>query len=466
LAKPLVFSGGLSGALVVLFKIVLILPLVRLGIAGYELLEAANDAAIEREDDRRRRGQRYTFRNDGDLWIVALVLSVATAVIAGATLIVFDPASAMNRWLAAHLAPGISVGRVHLPPAYLQTAPQWIGTVALLYFTGLMADFASFGSDSAFRSVSQVISGVLTYLAMLCLLTLIGVAISLTLLHVGLVRTQSSIPPHAQVWAAINAYIHTVTEAIPGLEVPKQLEWTLSYPFVGIVSGTLFLLYKIAFLGVLLVPMKRIVRSFVQRLRPRTVVPALTAPGEFITLLRTVQWKLDELQRSTLAKRAEKKARAARAVLQKAVAMPAPLTTQTGLAHLDEDRHPEPFATLDALTRWRDLESRLAGGSRPTTLSDIDDLIGQLEEALARVTTLFGEGEIRTCADAALTAVLLSKERVRDLYWDYLPVRGESTTERLSNAKADLKEKTESFSKLAAKALAQQRSVTLSAKKD
>ena len=439
LSKPQVFDDRLTGALILVYKIVLIVPLVRLAVSGYELMEVTRLAAIERADERQRRQpSEWSWLSQRPEWKFATFLLAATAAVTLLLPVIFDPASPINRWLDSHLKLGITIAGARLPLAWLQTAPQWAAVVGLGYFVGLMADFQRFESTAGFRSLSDVTLGLLGYLALFGLVTLVGVALTLTLLHVGLVGAQPAIPPHAQVWAAINAYSRSIADAVPGLRIPETLHWDSAYTFTGVASGALFLLHKIIAVGVLVFPMARIVSEFLHRARPRPAAsPSLAASGQFASLLVAVQSTLDKLEVIAIDYLpGGKRDPALEARLRRA--------SISGGLQLRPARKPFDFRGYEAERQ-------------------VDQLVVKLETTFGQVTALFGEGDVKADADQALMAALRRSKVLSDLRSKHgWRLREEPTTAAdLTRSREDLDERIRRYSKSATAALRRETKTTV-----
>jgi hypothetical protein len=310
---PQPFLDHISGALLLAFKIALIGPLVRLGLSGYQFFESRRVQAMAKRESRAQSllaGKEKTKQpvphwllpshsSTSDVWRFLIGLIVALIAVAVAVVVLFDPESAVNRWISKLLRPGITIGNVHVALRWLDIAPQWVVLVALIVTIGYFIrniGYTSAAPDDV-GSIPVAIGATLVYFWLLALLTLTAAVASLALLHVGVAVAGPQIPLGSQPLAAVNAYAWAIADALPGPNIPTTLKWTLQYRFVDHWSEALLLLYKVAFLAVLLFPLYRIVRICVERSRPANAPePLLPAARQFFDLLRSAQAELDKLE--------------------------------------------------------------------------------------------------------------------------------------------------------------------------
>jgi hypothetical protein len=446
--EPLVFDGSLSGSLVIIFKIILIAPLVQTTLAGYELIEAHRLAMREKAYQRQLRQAKLplAWRLDRDAWVLVAWMSIAIAALTVALIFLFDPTSGVNRWLAQYLDAGLNIRGVYIPLAWMRTAPQWLTIVVLIAIVVWIVDDLGISSEQRFRSLSGAVSGLIAYLGILGLLTLGGAALTLALLHVGLATTQPTVPPEAQVRAALNAYGWEIADAIPGLQIPETLRWSQPYRFIDRGSGVMLLAYKIAVIGVLVFPMARLVRAYAHRARPRrTPDPALAAAGEFLSVLHLVQSNLNDVERLCLENVQTKR---------------------------------RPFV-LGAMSPRFSARTSLVSGRpmyRPTLGSVQNDSrvwlavqrarqsLDQLEATLELVIALFGRGDVGARAETAVTAAFRRSKLLETPY--LLIARPERFTADLSRTKAELENGTEQYANAAIAVLAKETSTVRAVAKE
>jgi hypothetical protein len=320
---PQPFADHISGALLLAFKIALIAPLVRLGLAGYRFLQDRRSQAIsnrlwrEMSTESRSRLRRFAvvqnltqladvprpvawsyYTRPLMVWgLFARLIMTLIAVVAAAA-VLFDPESPVNRWLTGPLHHGVSIGSIHLPPSWLQTAPQWlalVGLIAAIWYA--VFDLGPrYAEPHRLRDLVGVISAMLVYFWLLALLTLTVAAASLALFHVGAAVARPAIPPGSQLLAGVDAYAWEMANSLPGPNIPATLNWSLHYRFAGQWSNGLLLLYKIGFLAVLLFPLVQIIRVYTRYAhRPVDPKPSLDAAGQFLGLLLAARDALDQV---------------------------------------------------------------------------------------------------------------------------------------------------------------------------
>jgi hypothetical protein len=391
--EPKLFTDHLAGGLLLTFKLVVIAPLVRLGLSGYQLVERrrleqrGQDEQRELRHMQARRGEgqpkltlswyrrAITPTPTADAWLPRARAPAPTAVEAwkflGLLLIwtvvalvalryVFDPAWSANRWLSGHLQPGVHIHGFHLPLAWLGTAPQWLALTVLLLWSAAAAVYLLEAPPEDLRSLHGAVAAALAALVTLVLLTATVAAVALALLHVGLAATQPELPKSGHPEAALNAVAWAIADALPGPDVPTTLNWTLDTRFVDHWSGALLLLYKLVFISVLVFPLARLVRTHLRSLGAPTAAaetPLLSAAKEFTDRLTAIHAAMNEIERSLVARGRD-----------------------------------VPFALSDSSPDIRQ------------AISSCRQAVDELEPALQRVRSLFGDGDVADAADTAETA--------------------------------------------------------------
>jgi hypothetical protein len=315
---PQPFADHISGVLLLVFKIAIIAPLIRLGLSGYQFFEDRRVRVIA-EKDRKAQARLKAQLESGEkpkplysyrpllwqpraraVWGLFTGLMVALICAAFVMVVLFDPGSWVNRWLSRHLRPGIHIGNFYLPPGWLHTAPQWLVVAALVAATRYAISTLSHTSAAPdkVRSIPVAVGAIFVYLWLLALLTLTFAAASLALLHAGVAIVHPEIPPGSQPHETLNAYAWAIADALPGPKIPPTLNWSLQYQFVDHWSEALLLLYKVTFVTILLFPLYRIIRVYAARSRPATVVePSLPAARQFFDRLLAARAALDYLEK-------------------------------------------------------------------------------------------------------------------------------------------------------------------------
>jgi hypothetical protein len=315
---PQPFADHLSGALLLAFKIAIIAPLIRLGLSGFQFFEARRaqvaakrakrleDKWNKEEQKWLRRGEKPPVRRPGlgenlrFLPVLALQLSIAVYVM----IVLSDPGFWVNRWLR-RLPSEVRVRNYHFPLAWLHAAPPWLLLAALIVVAGnAIPLFLDGMRPDTIRSAPAAAGAILAYFLLLSLLTLVAAATSLALLRVGIAVARPKIPPGIQSQAAVNSYAWAIANGLPGPNIPMTLNWTLQYRFIDRWSDALLLLYKIIFAIVLLFPVYRIIRVYLERFRPQTD-PSLSAAREFLGRLLDVRKALHLLEEWRVSARSQ-----------------------------------------------------------------------------------------------------------------------------------------------------------------
>jgi hypothetical protein len=306
---PQPFVDHISGALLLTFKFAIIAPLIRLGFSGYQFFEEQRGRAVLKREIRReealaekaekgssKEGEMPpNLRSDIEGW--PLVWLAIALIIALPTVILPDTASRMDHWLA-RLPPEVSIGNTNFPLGWLHTTPQVLIAVGLIVtIANAMVSLSGGVNPDSVRSMRDVAVASLTYFLLLALITLAAAAISLVLIHLDAAISLPEIPPANQSMAAVNAYPWAIADSLPGPNIPATLNWTLQYRFVDHWSEVLLFTYKIVFYAVLLFPMYRIIRMYVERSRRKDPVESsLSAALKYRDRLLDVQAAMDRLE--------------------------------------------------------------------------------------------------------------------------------------------------------------------------
>jgi hypothetical protein len=403
---PQPFADHISGALLLAFKFAIIAPLVRLGLSGYQFFEAqrgrvAAKREIQRENELMKaksgleKAKIPPARNSKIGGGGALLMLVIALGFTMPMAILPNRASWVDRWLA-RLPPEISIGIVNLPLGWLHAAPLILLLVVLIINVGnvIVTLYEDVKPDSV-RSMRDAAVAILAYFLLLALLTLAAAAISLALLHIGVAASRPEIPRASQPLAILNAYAWTIADTLPGPDIPATLNWTLQYRFVDHWSEVLLLTYKIVFYAVLLFPMYRIVRIYVERSRHAAPVESsLSAALRYRDRLLDVQAALDRLEGRYVTPTHRKEYGSS--------PYPAKLALDDLESELEKVR--SLFGEADVVGHADDAEvaarkrfERSAMGSATFPLTNPDELRSALDNAIVKYSqsatkALFGEG--------------------------------------------------------------------------
>jgi hypothetical protein len=300
---PQPFVDHISGVLLLTFKFAIIAPLVRLGLSGYQFFEARRGRVVAKREIQREKElmepggkvpptRKSSIQGGWALLILIIALSITVPMA-----ILPNKASWIDHWLA-RLPPEVGIGNVHLPLGWLHAAPLILIAIVLIINVGnVLASLYDDVNPDLVRSMRDAAVAILAYFLLLALLTVTAAAISLSFLHLGAATSRPEIPPASQALATLNAYAWTIADSLPGPNIPATLNWTLQYRFVDHWSEVLLLTYKIIFYAVLLFPIYRIVRIYMERSRRGTPVePSLSAALKYRDRLLDVQAALDRLE--------------------------------------------------------------------------------------------------------------------------------------------------------------------------
>jgi hypothetical protein len=316
-SEPSAGHDHASGALLLVFKLVVIAPMLRLAVAGYYALdrhvrERLEDQQLAPNPSIRQRVD--LFLETGDVLRVLPVLALGAAGTFVLWTFLFDPSRWPTHALEDHIPNAVHVHdmtvhvnghavHVHGVAVSLEwatTVPQWLGVGAILLIGFvLVAAALAYGLRPQRLWVIGAVCGV--YACVLMLLTEGAVAVLLALAHVGAISTEPAIPAQSQVASAFSFLVRPVADAVPGFDIPATLNWSPEQRFVGTVGGVVQLFYKFLFFLIVLFPMARAIRLYWHgfRVRPQA---GLAAAGEFADAFREAHAALDRAEQDLLRK--------------------------------------------------------------------------------------------------------------------------------------------------------------------
>lgn len=303
--EPMRLTSPAGGGFLLAYKVLLIAPLLRLGIATYQWFstEMHKEEAKRADLIRRKVLPRWWLDEPEEdepevsrprwligswRWLVSAGV-LAAPVITGLLLpLVFTPGAGTDAVITRLLGGG--------DLAFLRTAPQWI-VAALL----VRAAFGTVGEvfKPLVRRGTELVQSVIWYAAAIGFVLVAASAINLALLHVGLASANVPVPAQEQVRAVVAAHAWQLADALPGPNIPGTLHWELTYTFTDRWSSLLMLLSKLAVLGIVLVPVGLAIRSFTHYVRLRTAAPGeLGKAAEFAELFATARATTDQIDRT------------------------------------------------------------------------------------------------------------------------------------------------------------------------
>jgi len=316
--EPMRLTGPAGGAFLLAYKVLLIAPLLRLGIASYQwLLDGVHKREAKTDDLIRRKVLPDTWTRDEPPtphWIVhigywlCLVALLAAPVVTGFLLLplIYEPGAWLDMWAA-----------------------RWAAALALVWATiGTMGE----GFKALVRRGTELAESVIWYLAAIGFVIVAAAAVNLSLLRTGIATTDVPVPAGEQVRAAIAVHAWNLADAVPGPNIPGILQWNLAYTFTDRWSTLLILLSKLTVLGVILVPVALAVASFTHYVRQRTRTPgALDHAALFAELFASARLATDRATRDDFRSR-----HAAQTAMRSVLAKLDSLATLFGRGHVTE----------------------------------------------------------------------------------------------------------------------------------
>ena len=296
LDRPVVFSDQLSGALLLTFKLTVLIPLIGLLVAGYGFADkrfaAVRDARVRRT---RKDASARWLSMDDDIWPVALYATLAAVATGAAVWLGFDPESPI-RVLAEQ----------HLPAEWRDVSLGWIDDYVLPFIAVMLlgtalsmaleqTDYLSPGMPGG---ESSEVGWSAAIIGAVLLATAVTVAVTVLLIRTGLSRPDEALPRGEVLGTALSFNVWHVLNGIPGLEIPETLNWKLKHDLDDAWSGAALLLYKATLLFALVFATTRIVQPHLRR-RWMAGPGTLTAAGEFARLADAGGRRVTELETST-----------------------------------------------------------------------------------------------------------------------------------------------------------------------
>jgi len=300
--QPTGFDDHVSGSLVLAFKLVVILPLLRvalvvlrLAIDGWLVVQQGflQATLVLRTSHGRAAGSSRSYAH------VAWRLCGGSAIWATlgglAFAFVLDPSSAAAHAIA-RLPDQVTVAGDDYSLLWVSAVPAFV--IGAFVFAGLAVAPIGIGLVSvAPGERAAAVWGTLTlYVLALVLLTEAAAAASIGFLQLGIADTAQPLAAAGQIRAAVSFHVWHALDAVPGLAIPDTLNWSLGHEFIDRWSGGTLLVYKLVFVAILTVPIGRAVRAFFLRLRLRRSAArsALVDVEAFAAGLGTAVARLDE----------------------------------------------------------------------------------------------------------------------------------------------------------------------------
>jgi hypothetical protein len=419
--EPQGFDDRWSGVLLLLFKIMVIIPLVSVAMAGYDVCREVVAGLYkklarkhhEADDDGASGPQGTTFTRydvppasadwamspSAAVWLVVVALPTLTLVSYLALRFVIAPSSPAHTWVTARLPGGVHLGDNALDlPSILNAVDGVTAAVVCLTFGAMLGGVAAV-FDRAMRGTGGSRAG--TLIASVLVLgpaIMAGAAVSMALLHLEWAEATPSIPQDSEVNATIAWFGWHLADVVPVLDLPETLHWNLRFEFVDRWTGVLLLAGKLLLVGLLAGPVALVVRMTIDRARARRPTPPLLgAAGRFRDLLEDL---------ASLIARAEDAAEEEAKEKESVRAHPTPRIHGRGMVN----------TTRSTLAPTRD--------SRYTAVAKASRTTPMLDPAMDQLQSLFGPGEVVDAAEAAASCLTERLEMLEDLPWRVFRAHG------------------------------------------
>lgn len=284
---PASFSDQWSGALLLAFKVLVLLPILGVAVGAYRLLQSREEeTATQYAEDFDQNAVtvpftplEYLVELIGALLFQLLIWSVrllSPLIAIGVILAVISGSSGVKEWISRHLGAGFDVLGLHVS-ASLVSALIDIAAVAVVVALAAWAFLwrLPISTLNTFdrASFSTSVTGILLRFRIFLLSTLAACACALLLLHVGIADVAPSPRPDQEVGAALRWYSWHLADAIPLLEVPKTLNWSLRFEFQDVWTGLLLVALKINLLALFILPIGLLTRLYLAHAAARRSQP-------------------------------------------------------------------------------------------------------------------------------------------------------------------------------------------------
>jgi hypothetical protein len=308
-AAPVSFTDQLSGSLTLLFRLLLLVPLVRVALSGYQLAQSAWLAHAESHahDERRTSRLRSAFgvsaagRAAG---IVAGLLGLA-ALLTVALAVLGQGHGALDRWAVARFDEAAAALGLTLSATWIPLALDVVLAIVAVGVVGVQALSLvgySVGLVEAATPKRRMLVALLLSLGLLVLGLLAAAVITVTLLHVGVARAEPALAPAGDARAVLGWYGWHLVNAIPVMEAPRFLHWTPTVQLVDGFSASLLLTLRVALVATLAGPFALVVQGVLRQAARRRPLPGqLEAVRTCVRALHRAQAVLDVAQGGLVA---------------------------------------------------------------------------------------------------------------------------------------------------------------------
>jgi hypothetical protein len=302
LGEPRLFADHLSGMLMLLFKLLVLLPLVGFVVSGYRVAERELGKVRQAKARLAERAKRRTFGDDweDDISAAAVFFGFLTL---GTGLLVWgalNPASPLRDVIADVLPSRVAVAGTTVSFGWLDAWALPVlgaGLICLFAIGALIAlAFLTLERQSTRASVRSRTAAVSTALL---LTTAVVVGAAVLLIRTGISRPAAGVGDGQVLPTALAFPLWHLLDAIPGLDIPQTLHWRLAHDLDDVWSGVLLLLYKAVLVFGLIYATSRIVQPGSRR--GRSADPgALGAVSDFDALAHEAGTHLDRYEQEGL----------------------------------------------------------------------------------------------------------------------------------------------------------------------
>ncbi|BEP13926.1 hypothetical protein acdb102_22370 [Acidothermaceae bacterium B102] len=438
---PVIFSDTAGGAMLLAFKILLLLPLLRVLVAGLRLL-VTTWAALS-QHARRFSPVRHPVsgveRHRGlaalDLIRELLFPVVWTAFAYCILIFAVRRSSFVEEWLNSYLPPRfkpLGLFTVSLSFALPALGAWIVCAMAWEVADEWTLDPELFARRHSWLSATRALA-ILMWQFVLALFA--ATAVTLVLLHAGPAYTDSPLAASREVSSTLEWFSWHIMDAIPVLDVTHTLNWTISVEFEDRWSGVLLVLLRALFLGLLLVPVALIVQLMLrQAAQRRPHPPQVDAARQLTRLMDEGREALDRAESSlsewVSAKGEERE-------------------TRTSPWHGDGQNTQREVADrrIKMLRTSSDFDGSLRSAGR---------ILEGLHNNVDKVLELFGPGEAleagRLAVDALSERAALLRETSRDMSFESDRRGWEKFQKKLQEARLVVVEQQSRYERLAAQA--------------
>ncbi|RZT17516.1 hypothetical protein EV649_5063 [Kribbella sp. VKM Ac-2569] len=444
-AGPLAFSDPWSGALLLAFKILLLIPLFRVLLSGARWMISSWLKHHERMAEKHR--QQVLKRNVGQtgrsfpqpfrqsLGIASfgarvLMLSIAVPLFMyGILALVVRGESLLDRWVGGPLNRWVGermdrwAGDVlerwpgdHALSYWLATVFDGLGALLLVSLAWGLISQGLASLEDFFRSFLHAAAGAVLLTWWLLLATLAVGAVTITMLHAGIAETSAPVAASAEVSSALEWYAWSLADTVPALDVPQTLNWSTEVEFVDRWTGALLLLMRLLLVVLLLVPLGLVFRMAVRRsarTRARRGRPLVEVASELTRSIDEILSLLDEAEQ-------------------------VPTQGRENDRGVDPS---DPYAWLYKDTRSRPdrREAEPTDSSKYYVVTlRVAPRISALEDVIERLVGLVGEGETADSARAAAASLEHWSEEIQNAFRGRSHTGGDTTVDK--RVRASLRE--------------------------